>query len=188
MDWMQFKARTEAQWVDVKVEPHVFGFQIVSGTRWNAGMSEPDIQLFEQQLGFPLPSDYREMLRCINGLDRECINVHGSQEDAQPSYSRQFYKYPDDLPNVERWLAQIAEFRSYVDDVLEAEGFDVRDLMGFVPLYGHRALVVFGDCGLSPVISIVGNDVIIYGLNLAEYVQHEFFPEEFHERMNSSVG
>ncbi|WP_432726983.1 hypothetical protein [Variovorax sp. W6] len=182
MDWMQFKARTEAQWVEVDVEPHVFGFQIVSGTRWNAGMSEPDIQLFEQRLGFPLPLDYQEMVRCINGFDRECINVHGSHEDAKPSYSRQFYKYPDDLLHVQGWLDQIAEFRSFVDDVLEAEGFDVRDLIGFVPLYGHRALAVFRDRTLSPVISIVGNDVIIYGLNLAEYVQHEFFSNEFMNR------
>lgn len=179
MNWEHFKSRTEERWINELIEPNAFGFQITAGTRWNAGMSEAEIRSFEQQMGFSLPTDYRSMLRHINGFDRECIDVHGSEEGSQPSYARQCYKYPDDLPRVQGWLDQISEFRSFVDGALESEGFEAHEIVGFVPVYGHRALVVFNDRALSPVISIVGSDVIIYGADLRKYVLHEFFPEEF---------
>ena len=136
-------------------------------------MSEAAIELFEQRLKFPLPLAYKDMLRRINGFDRECIDIHGGQ-DLAPRRSRECYKYPDDLERIAWLLREISEHRCAVDECLETSGFSIDQLIGFVPIYGHRALAVFNDSKLSPVISIVGNDVIIYGENLVEYLEHEF--------------
>ncbi|MBT2303952.1 hypothetical protein J7E70_26265 [Variovorax paradoxus] len=140
-------------------------------------MSAADVELFEQRLGFPLPLAYKDMLRCVNGFDRECIDVQGG-EDLAPRHSGQSYKYPDDLEEVAWLMGEISEYRWAVDECLEAAGFRTDDLVGFVPIHGHRALAVFNDRKLSPVISIVGSDVIIYGSNLVEYLQHEFLDDE----------
>ncbi|MDQ0610082.1 hypothetical protein QFZ83_004253 [Variovorax sp. W1I1] len=177
MDWEKFKTKTERWWRNSRVHPNVWGYQIVAGTQWNAGMTEAEIERFERQLGFPFPFDYRDFLRCINGFDRECIDVRGDPQ-LPPRHSRQCYKYPDDLPNVAWLLADTVEYRQTIDDVLEGDGFSPDDVLGFIPIYAHRALVVFGDRKLSPVLSMVGNDVIIYGRDLADYISHEFIRDQ----------
>ena len=53
----------------------------------------------------------------------------------------------------------------YVNEALQVRGFDTSKVVGFVPLYGHRAMAVFTEKSLSPVISIhQGDDVIVYGI------------------------
>jgi len=177
MDWEEFKARTERMWCNSRILSNVWGYQIVAGTQWNAGMTEAQVERFERQLGFPFPLDYRDMLRSINGFDRDCIDVRGGPQ-LPPRYSRQCYKYPDDLPKVAWLLEDTVECRQAIDDVLGGEGFSPDDVLGFIPIYAHRALVVFGNRKLSPVLSMVGNDVIIYGRDLADYVSHEFIRDQ----------
>jgi hypothetical protein len=40
-------------------------------------------------------------------------------------------------------------------------------------MHSHRALVVFKDKYLSPVISVCGADIIVFGNNLNEYLKNE---------------
>ncbi len=68
----------------------------------------------------------------------------------------------------------------YVKIALKELELAEKEIKGFIPLYSHRALVVFEDLELTPVISAVGNDVIIYGRVLVEYWKREFeFEENF---------
>jgi hypothetical protein len=100
------------------------------------------------------------------------IDVHGSEEPEE--YQRNCYKYPDDLNKVKWLLDEIEDNKKHVIEALDDSGFSGNDIEGFLPLYGHRALVVFVDKQLSPVISIVGDDVIVYGSTLEEYWNNEF--------------
>ena len=173
MSWREFKIQSELKWQTKKIKKGLYGYQIAPETKWNKGLSDLEILSFEQKIGFNLPVDYKEMLKVINGFDRDSINVYGNDGHTY-SYFRNCYKYPDDL-NITKWLLEeIIENRQSVDEVLSEEGFDPAEVIGFIPIYGHRSMVVFNNLNLSPVISIVGSDVIIYGLDLMTYVRNEF--------------
>lgn len=173
MNWIAFKTRTEEKWLSAIIRTNVLGFQIQPGTKWNKGLMAQEIASMEQSLGFGFPSDYKELLQIINGLDQECIDVHA--HDGRPnSYCHRSYKYPDDLDRAACLIEEIAEFRPAVNEALAECGFDPQQVVGFIPIYGHRAVVAFHDTHLSPVISIMGHDVIVYGIDLRVYLNNEF--------------
>ena len=173
MFWRDFKNQTELKWQTSITNMGLLGYQIQPETKWNKGLSDLEILSFEQTLGFNLPVDYKEMLKVVNGFDRECIDVHGNDGRAY-SYYRNCYEYPDDL-NFTKWLLEdVIENRQSVDDALSEVGFNPAEVIGFIPIYGHRAITAFHNPKISPVISIVGSDVIIYNLDLINYVKNEF--------------
>lgn len=172
MKWKTIKAKTERKWRNAKIDPYVWGLQTCPGNTWNDGLSEEEIKNLEKIFGFTFPDEYRSMLSVLNGFALDSINTNCQEENE--SYSRNCYKYPDDFERV-RWLKEeIDEYRKFVNEVLFGQGFPSDEIEGFVPLYGHRALVVFKNKELSPVISIVGNDVVIYGKSLELYLENEF--------------
>ncbi len=171
--WKTFKAQTEYRWFNSKINTYKLGYQIQQTTKWNKELTSQNVASLENALGFKLPSDYKAMLQVINGFDRDCIDVHGN--DGRPySYAKPFYQYPDDLDKSEWLIKEILAFRNEVNHALNDDAFDSSAVIGFVPIYAHRALVVFRDQSLSPVISIVGGDVIIHGFSLMSYLQNEF--------------
>ena len=113
------------------------------------------------------------MLSTINGLDRDqvAIDTDGNEAD---EFGRTMYKYPEDYETIFSLRQEIMENMKYVNEALQLSGFDSSKVVGFVPLYGHRAMAVFTDKALSPVISIhQGNDVIVYGNSLMDYWEKE---------------
>jgi len=173
-DWIKFKSISEVALANVSLEKNVWGFQQQKGTKWNAGLSEDDIQALEDKFGFKFPTQYVEMLKTINGFDTEHISIY-PDGIASDEFQRRCYKYPDDFENVQ-WVIEMAnQYLKYAKGALEEDGITSNDIEGFVPLYGHRALVVFKDKSLSPVLSIWGNDIVVYGKSLKEYWCNEFY-------------
>lgn len=176
MTWINFKQKSEAKFKDSELE-QCYGFQIQPGSKWNSGLNSKEIKEFEKTLGFELPTDYRAMLLTINGLDRDQISIYPEGE-SENKFIRMLYRYPEDLKRTQWLVDEIKENVEYVNEALIPYGFNVNDVVGFVPLYAHRALVVFNDKSLSPVISIhQGSDVILYGRTLADYWERELFPD-----------
>lgn len=172
MDWISFKEKSEKHFETLEIE-ECWGYQIQPGTKWNKGLTEKEIKELESLFGFELPVDYKDMLLTMNGLDKDQISIDpdGKEED---EFDRRLYKYPEDF-NKPQWLiSQFTEFEKYIHDALSDKGFDVTDIVGYVPMYGHRALVVFNDKMLSPVVSIHGDDVIVYGKDIMDYWEREF--------------
>lgn len=173
--WRELRRSTEKSWENAKIDPDCWGYQVVAGTKWNPGLRMDEIQELQHRLGFAFPSDYIEMLRTFNGFDRDCVDVRNGEEPTR--HRRSFYKYPDDLFTQTLLLEDLNTHRGIANAVLQDEGFDSGDVVGFIPIYGHRALVAFSDPSLSPVLSVVGSDVIIYGQDLRDYLLHEFDEE-----------
>ncbi|MCE3229454.1 MAG: Cell wall assembly/cell proliferation coordinating protein [Bacteroidetes bacterium] len=170
---MEFKFLSEEKFRNREFED-TWGYQIQPGTKWNKGLSGIEIDNLEKLFGFEFPNDYKNMLSVINGfdLDHRSIDPDGEEPD---DFERHCYIYPDDLPNVKWLIDEINEHIEYVNKTLSHKGYETNNVIGFIPLYGHRALVVFKDKSLSPVISIFqGTDVIIYGDSLINYWTHEF--------------
>ncbi|HLP53427.1 MAG TPA: SMI1/KNR4 family protein [Fluviicola sp.] len=173
MSWQTFKIKTEKKFKRKPLYSNVYGWQIQPGTKWNPGLTPGEINDLESLFGFDFPTDYKEMLSVINGFDRDQISIdpEGTRED---QFGGNMYTYPRDYEK-SNWLTEeILEYINYTKERLSDAGFDVDQLIGFVPLYAHRALAVFKDKSLSPVISVhQGTDVIIYGHSLMEYWKNE---------------
>jgi len=181
MNWNEFKDKCEHLWRDMPLEIEldaIFGaFYMQPGTRWRSGLRADEIGQLEQLFGFAFPYEYKTMLAHIRGLDRKHIDVF----DGVLSYSWLYYQYPEDMDKVKFSLDNIAEFRGDVDHALRCEGYQPHDVIGFIPLYMHRVLAVFPDPSLSPVLSIFGNDVIVYAHSLNDYMQQEFIDKREEE-------
>jgi len=153
MEWNRLKKLTEQKF----------------SSSWGKGLSEAELQEFEAKIGLTLPLAYREFLLVMNGFRPESKPEPGE-------YSSFVYQHPQDFESTDtKYLHQdCAEFRSVVHGVLAEHGFDPAGVEGFVPLYAHRALVVMKDKWLSPVISVWGSDIVLYGKDLLSYWQKEF--------------
>ena len=174
MTWQAFKIKTEKKFKNQRLYSNRWGWQIQPGTQWAVGLKTEEIHALEALFGFEFPSDYREMLSVMNGFDRDQISIDPDGERAD-TFGGSMYKYPQDYGNSQWLTEEIHTFMDYTKAPLSAAGFDVSEIVGFVPLYGHRALVVFRDKSLSPVVSVhQGTDVIMYGNSLMEYWIHEF--------------
>jgi hypothetical protein len=176
-DWILFKKVTEKKFQSQKLQS-CWGFQIQKNTKWNVGLSLAQITDLELSLGLKFPFDYIEMLKVLNGFETLQISIdpEGENED---EFERRCYKYPDDIEKT-RWLVQdVNENIKYANKTLEEAGFDPTEVEGFIPLYGHRALVVLKNKEHSPVLSIWGDDIILYGESLIKYWCHEFSLRNF---------
>ena len=174
MNWKEFKIKSENKFRNLEIE-RCWGFQIQPGTTWNTGLNEHEIEALEKTFEFEFPLDYKEMLLTINGLDRDEIAIDPDDKEAD-EFGRMMYKYPEDYERTFSLRQEISENMKYVNEALQLSGFDTSKVVGFVPLYGHRAMAVFTDKSLSPVISIhQGNDVIVYGKSLMDYWEKELY-------------
>lgn len=167
------KYKIEKKFKRLKLCNSRYGFQIQRNTKFIKGISRKEIEKLEQIFGFDFPWDYREMLLIIGGFDTPKISIN-PDEGEEIKFDDFFYQYPRDIDKSEWLLEDITKFKTYVEDTLIEAGFDVSKIVGYVPIYHHRALVVFENKYLSPVISVWGADIIIYANNLKEYLKNEF--------------
>ena len=174
-DWKILKIMSEKAFRKAVVNyENCWGFQEQKNTKWNEGLNITEIKELEEYFGFNLPNDYIDMLKILNGFDTHHISIspNGVEEN---EFERRCYKYPEDLKNT-KWL--IKDANNYIENAkkaLDTNGFSNYEIEGFIPLYQHRALVVLKDKAKSPVLSIWGSDIIVYGNTLFEYWCNEFY-------------
>lgn len=168
MKWIEFKEVSEKEFESLELYGNVSGFQMQPGTKWKKGLSADNLRKLEAQFGFELPYDYRSFIAVMNGIDTDLISIDpdGVEED---TFSQLYYEYPKDFQKAKAFLSEIEIYKKYVHDALSGEGFHIGSLEGFVPTYGHRALAVFKDKSLSPVVSVWGDDVVVLAKNIMGY-------------------
>ena len=170
----EIKFKAEKNFKKIKIHSNIYGFQVMPNAKFLKGISNKEIDKLEVLFGFCFPLTYREMLLTFANLYTDLVSINPEdQTDIEYDQGNFFYQYPEDYEK-SRWLIEeIEEFKFEADLALTEAGFDVSKIVGYIPMYGHRALVVFKDKYLSPVISVWGSDSIMYGKNLNEYLKNE---------------
>lgn len=169
----RIKINIEKQFQEIEIKNDIYGFQIQPNTKFLSGLEVSQINDLEKLFGFKFPFVYKEMLHLFNGFDTPEISIY-PDDLGQIEYANFFYQYPRDF-GIDIWLKKdIKEFKEEIKLVLSENNFDTTQIEGFIPIYSHRALVVFKDKTLSPVISIYGADVILFGNDLLDYLKKEF--------------
>ena len=169
---IQYKA--EKQFKRIEIREDVYGFQILPDAKFIKGISRKEIDQLQLLFGFDFPWEYREMLLIFSNIETNLISIN-PEDKSDIEYAREnfFYEYPRDIEK-SRWLInEINENKFEVELILTESGFDVSKIVGYIPMYNHRALVVFEDKYLSPVISVMQSDIIMFGNNLREYLKNE---------------
>ncbi len=151
----------------------LWGFQIRPNTKFKKGLDATQINELETQFGFEFPMEYKLMLTTINGLDKKQISIN-PENSKEIEFRDNFYQYPRDFNTCQLIINEIEKYIKYVQNALLIENFDINEIEGYIPIYAHRAIVVFKNKSICPVVSIYGDDVIIYGKNLVEYLENEF--------------
>lgn len=148
------KEESEKFWENVEIKKGVFGFQIQKGTKWLEGLSESEIEKYENELGFAFPEIYKIYLRNMNGTDKLAINVYGYSETV--AYAPKFYSFPRDLDIVKDRIQWIYEEFEVNEEIVRRE-----NIPHIIPIVSHRFLIA-DNCLENPVLSMQGTDSILY--------------------------
>lgn len=170
-----FKVATESKWRSQEIDPTIYGFQFQPGTKWNSGLSEPEIADYQQVLGVRFPRDLKFFLRKMNGTDLPTVNIYGSSGHALQE-SVGVYSYPRDLSIIRQRVADIQENRREITINLLDQGFDLPADAGLVPIFGNRYIVCIPGFENTVVLSIVAHDTdaVVYADSLRAYLKKEF--------------
>jgi hypothetical protein len=171
----EFKKLTEQRWSRQSIDPKLSGFQFQRGTRWNPGLSDPEITQYENTLGLRFPHDFRAFLRIMNGTDTPMVNVYASRGEPR-GFSTGVYSFPRDMEIIRLRIDDVRERKGEIMADLREQGFFVPAAADLVPIYSHRYLMCTADLDQSVVFSIYvpSMDSIVYGTSLQEYLQREF--------------
>jgi hypothetical protein len=170
----EFKRKTEEIWREKSLNPRIFGFQFQPGTYWLPGLSDEQIQAYENEVCIRFPLDFKAFLRMMNGTDLPTINIYGSSDEPSREWVG-VYAYPRDLESVRRRILETNENRDALRATLAKEGFALSATAKFMPIYAHRCVVCDDAHEDSSVLSIWDTeDAIVYGYTLQEYLEREF--------------
>ncbi len=162
------KRASEAFWETVKLDGRIYGFQIQQGTKWNPGLTTQEIVEYEHNIGFKFPEVFKQYLRVMNGTDKKTINIYGNSGEPH-AFGTGFYSYPRDMEEIKSMIAWIYE----ENDVSEPEVVAER-IPHIMPIVSHRFLVI-DNCDSNPILSMYGNDIILYATSLQHFLTSDVF-------------
>lgn len=161
------KRESEKFWAETLPSKGIYGFQIQQDSKWQPGLSDAEIQEFQQALGFSFPTPLQNFYKTMNGLTNPGINLYGNS-GAPPAFRPVFYSYPEDLQLIQENIDWIYETTSIKKEDLE--GFDVSRIF---PVFQHRFMLI--DIPGNPILSMYGDDIVYYAENLSKLLANEIF-------------
>ena len=158
------KMLSEEKWQNIEHLSGEFGSNRIKGLKWKKGLTESEIEDFENQLGFKFPDSLKNFYKVMNGL--AIINENFNKEEENPFYQKLYRSYPDDINLIkENADFELKSFNISKEDIISKK----------VPMifnyYGNRYLV-FDDN--RQVLSIRG-DAIFFGENLSKGLSKDIF-------------
>jgi hypothetical protein len=175
LSWL--RETTESAWRQVE-EPSLDDFERAGfigalwrrRTRWTGGLDDQTIAGVEERFGVTFPPQYRLLLRTLHSTTPWMRGANG-----RPAiYERPgFYDWVSDGDQIRARIDDVADTSEFAEEIARYGG---RRWLGggpsprLIPIYAHRYVV----CDDSQwVLSIVGGDAIVYGMDMREYLLAE---------------
>lgn len=162
------KEESEKYWETININNNIYGFQIQSKTKWNPGLSDLEIHKFEEELGFEFPEILKSFLHVMNGTSPESINIYGNRGEPA-AFSPGYYVYPKDITMIKEMIEWIMDDNDLSKDQMKKEG-----IPAIFPIISHRFLVI-DESNNFPVLSMYGNDIILYAADLPSFLINDIF-------------
>lgn len=139
------------------------------------GLSNSEIELIEDQLGFFLPPDFKALFQNVNDPDHVLFPWSSFEKSHyQKLIDRVWAGIEFDIKHNAVWLKRWGTEPSSFEDARDIAHQDFQSWPKLLPIYGHRFLPAEPTLPNNPVFSIVQTDVIYFGLTLADYFLQEF--------------
>ena len=140
------------------------------------GMSERELDHVEERWGFRFAPEHRTLLSA--GLPTGSRSWPDWREgDPEDLAERLAWPVDGVLFDVEHnavWLADWGERPERIDDALRVAREQLEQAPALVPVYGHRYIPADPPQEGNPVLSVHQSDIIVYGPDLATYLEAEF--------------
>lgn len=139
------------------------------------GLSNSEIEMIEDQLGFVLPPDFKHLFQNVSDPDGVLFPWSGFKLSLySKAIERVWAGIEFDILHNRVWLKRWGIKPTSIDVAREIARKDFKNWPKLLPVYGHRFLPAEPTLSNNPVFSIVQTDIIYYGVNLAEYLVQEF--------------
>lgn len=142
-----------------------WGFQIQEGSKWKKGLSETELEDFQQQLNITFPESLKNYYRTMNGLNKSGIDNNGGEGEID--FGPTFYSYPDDIPIIKSTIEWTMEANRVTKEIIKEQ-----NVPSIFPYLGHRFLILDHE---EVVLSMYGNDIILWGDNLSMGIATDIF-------------
>jgi hypothetical protein len=159
------KKKSEKYWQKVDLM-ECWGFQIQEGSQWKKGLSESELEDFQNQLSITFPESLKNYYRTMNGLDKPGIDNNGGEGEIDLGPT--FYSYPDEIPIIKARIKLSMEANRVTEDTMKNQ-----NVPPIFPYLGHRFLVLDHE---ENVLSMFGSDIIFWGGNLSKGIAKDIFP------------
>jgi hypothetical protein len=169
-DFMEIKKLSEKNWGKKSIDKYIYGFQIQKDTKWKKGLSENEINEFQNIIGFEFPEILKDFYTVMNGVDKDQINVYGNSGEAY-SYSKKLYSFPDDIQIIKELIQWI-----YDENGIDKNEMAGKNISRIFPIYGHRFMLI--DHEQHPILSMYGNDIILFAYNILDLFNREIGVEK----------
>lgn len=194
------KERTETFW---SINPNESDADFVCddwvyGAKW-VGMKENEIDTIEKENNIKFSDSHREFLKVLHTTDKKQIfkYTENFDENAEELFEERsyFYNWNTDIQNIKRRLNYV--YKDLLRSTLEygfwlkswglrpesndkrKEIFDrwYNNAPKLIPIKGHRFVISEPTTTDNPILSVVGIDTIIYGVNMRDYLLNELREE-----------
>jgi len=164
------RKQTESTWKSKEYIPEIYGYQVAIGTKWLPGHSEIEISEILNRLDIKEEFKHEDLVALLSltkGLSLPQTNLNSQTLGAK---TKQNWKL-----NSQYILSTWSEHKQDMEEhgELQALSLIVEEPHIIIPLYLHRYIVLTKKD--LKVYSIHGEDIIIYGNSLQEYLEKEFF-------------
>lgn len=167
--FIEFKKQTEQQWENIVSNEDIWGYQIQKGTKWLDGHSSKEIESLLNYFQISKDETHEDLMQLLlltTGLD--LVQVSIKPNNKKPTY-QQGWKLNLDYIETE-FRRQKEEMKARGE--LNALANIVMEEYTVIPIFAHRCIVITKKD--LKVYSIYGEDIIVYGNNLQEYLKREF--------------
>ncbi|MDR0434573.1 MAG: hypothetical protein LBH21_05850 [Gracilibacteraceae bacterium] len=144
----------------------IYGFQIQKETKWKNGLSENQLAEFQGIMGYEFPEILRDYYTVMNGVDMDQINVYGNS-GLPCAYSKILYSFPDEVNIIKDLIQWI-----YAENAINEYEMKDRNISRIFPIYRHKFMLI--DHDQHPVLSMYGNDIILYANSIIDLFNREF--------------
>ncbi|MCX5399688.1 hypothetical protein [Streptomyces sp. NBC_00102] len=154
------------------------------------GLTERELDAVEARFGFTFAADHRVFLSAglPCGSSRWPDWRDGDPEDLAERLARPVEGALFDVEHNVFWHPAWPPRPADVSDALRVARAELESAPQLVPVYGHRYLPgTAGEYG-HPVLSVYQTDIILYGNDLADYIQHEFAGRSSSLLAHATVG
>jgi hypothetical protein len=146
------------------------------------GLSDEEIERIQERFDFIFPPDLKELLQFALPVNNGFVDWRSSSErEILDRMNWPFEGICFDIVHNGFWPHSWGKKPDRLDESIEVARSNVRKAPKLIPIFSHRYLPDIPSEAGNPIFSVYQTDIIIYGSDLRNYLEHEFGRESVHD-------